>query len=113
MILRRDGNPNRVLDDDGAVLGSVLPSADEWSDELAARIRNLGLRTPALLWGECMKPLGFLGGQSLRMLEPLWGLVSDSPALERTAALLEDRQRLNRFLETLARDPAAPPADSS
>jgi hypothetical protein len=93
--------------------GPVVTSADQWSNDLAEKITSMGLAAPALLWGSVFQPLSFLGGQSLRIVEPLWDMVGGSSSLSNAADLLEDRPRLDRFLELLGQDRSMSSGDQS
>ncbi len=113
MISPRDDLPKRAPGDQTDPAGPVDVSADQWSVELAEKITSMGLAAPALLWGSMLQPLSFLGGQSLRVVEPFWDMVGDSSTLRNTADLLEDRRRLDRFFELLGQDGSTPAGHQS
>ena len=79
-------------------------------ERLAARVRDAGLAAPAILWLGTLRPLSFVGGQALRLLDPLWSSLSPADDLRLAADVLEDRDRLDRFLDLL--DPRADGADA-
>ena len=72
---------------------------------LADGIRRRGLTTVATLLCELIQPLGFAGSQLVLMFGPL---ISSTPPerLQQYAALLEDRQALDRLLAALGSRPA-------
>ncbi len=76
---------------------------DELIEALAAHIEGLGLATAAILMLEANKPLSFLGGQALLVLQPLLGVVVGDVTTEEYAALLEDRDNVERLILRLER----------
>lgn len=57
------------------------------------------LITPTLVLLELLRPFSFLGSQLLLLLQPLLGFLSWETG--RYASLLEDREKMDRFLERL------------
>jgi len=87
----------------------VAQDQHDSTDALASSIGQRGLTAPAVLLLELLKPLSFVCSQALLMIDPLvsplaggWG--------RRWAWLLEDRQRIDGLIETLAapRPPVLP-----
>lgn len=61
-------------------------------DKLADGIARRRLATAALFFLESMKPLGFLGSQAMRFLQPIVQILWTSPeTYERVARILERR----------------------
>jgi hypothetical protein len=61
-------------------------------DKLADGIARRRLTTAALFFLESMKPLGFLGSQAMRFLQPIVQILWTSPeTYERVARILERR----------------------
>lgn len=71
-------------------------------EELAQRINQAGLNTPARLLLGAGRPLSFVGSQFLLALEPLAGLgFGKEEAVGRYSRLLEDRANLDNLLAQL------------
>ncbi len=79
---------------------------------LARAVADRGLAVPAVLVLEALRPLGFLTGQALFLVEPLLPSTAGK-ASGRAAWLLEDPERLARFLDLLAGPAAARPEERS
>jgi len=61
-------------------------------DKLADGIARRRLTTAALFFLESMKPLGFLGSQAMRFLQPIIQIIWTSPdSYDRLARILERR----------------------
>ena len=87
--------------------GAAVPSGEAAAERaIAARIRRAGLTAPALLWLDSSRPLSFVGGQALRLGEPLWSVFASPARLLELADVLEDRDRLDRLLRLLDDDEA-------
>jgi hypothetical protein len=68
-----------------------------WVDTWAKHIESRGLSPVVLLLLEAARAFGFLGSQALLMAQPLMnGLLNDS-TVERTIALLESPELLERL----------------
>ena len=80
---------------------------DELIQDLAQRIAQLGLTTPALFFLEAHKPLSFLGSQALLFSQPLLGLLLGDEAVKDYALLLEDRENVDRLLRSLEKQAEA------
>ncbi len=90
-------------------LTPAAPLSDEdraLLDRLAAEILHRGMREPALLALDSLKPLSGLGGQALLALKPFLA----STDWERAARLLERRQGLEGLVERLEAASATMPA---
>ncbi len=70
-------------------------------DNLAARMSQSGLAAPAIALLEAHKPLGFLAGQALLVLEPLLTLCLGDSSLREYASLLDDRNSVERVIRRL------------
>jgi len=72
-----------------------------WIEALARRIEALGLSSVALSLLDVARTFGFLGSQALLMAQPVvTGIVSDI-TIERTVALLDSPELLNRLMVCL------------
>ena len=69
---------------------------EETVESLVNVVVRRGLATPTILVLELLKPLGFLGGQFLLLLQPFLGPMSQQAGCY--ASLLEDRESLERLL---------------
>ena len=76
-----------------------LQSERETVERLADAVVGQGLVTPAILVLELLKPFSFLGSQFLLLLQPLLGPLSQEAG--RYAALLENRENVDRLLQRL------------
>lgn len=71
-------------------------------EELAQRINNAGLNTPARLLLGAGRPLSFVGSQFLLALQPIAGLsFGKDEAVGRYSRLLEDRANIDSLLAQL------------
>jgi hypothetical protein len=103
-------NPPRSLNTETAAASSCA-AADSLSGngdrdedtlrDLAARIRNAGLASPAILWLASLQPLVFLGTQAAQMLVPLLSMVADETRIQSYLDLFSRRENVTRFLELL------------
>jgi hypothetical protein len=73
------------------------PSLRDALDRLAMSLRRRGLATPALMLIQMARPLGFLGGQCLLLLQPIMPVQGWQAGLVQTARLLEDETAWNRL----------------
>jgi len=67
-------------------------------NDLAGRVSNWGLATPAIALLEAHKPLSFLASQALLVFEPLLTLWLGDVPLGDYASLLEDRSSVERVI---------------
>jgi len=73
---------------------------DPGARRLADRLARLGLSAPAIVLLEVMRPVGFLCGQALWVLEPVMGPITGE-AHRRLARSLEDGVAIDRLLSAL------------
>lgn len=74
----------------------------QWLDRLAESLRQRGLSAPAIMLLHLARPLGFVGGQCLMLLQPLAPVPEWQQRIGETAALLEDEatwMRLENLLQ--------------
>jgi hypothetical protein len=70
---------------------------------LAESIVSKGLGTPAILFFESTRPLGFVASQAVRVAEPLLGLFFRPASVDAVAAAMEDRDGIERLLKEIER----------
>lgn len=73
-----------------------------WLDWLVVSLRQRGLSAPAIMLLQLGRPLGFVGGQCLMLLQPLAPVPEWQQRLGETAAVLEDEatwMRLEKLLQ--------------
>lgn len=80
--------------------GVPAVSDDPGVRRLADRLTRLGLSTPAIVVLELLRPVGFLCGQALWVLEPIMSPVTGE-AHRRLARSLEDGRAVDRLLSAL------------
>ena len=78
------------------------PAGDEIA-RIARKIARANLATPAILFAESLKPLGFVAGQLLRAGTPLLGLFVGERSLDAIAEALEKPDGIERFVRELER----------
>jgi hypothetical protein len=74
---------------------------DQLIEDLAHRLDSWRLTGPAIALLEAHKPLGFFASQTLLAFEPLLTMLLGDVAVEDYAALLEDRNGLERMISRL------------
>jgi hypothetical protein len=74
---------------------------DHLIENLAHRLDSWRLTTPAIAFLEAHKPLGFFASQTLLVLQPLLTLLLGDLSVEEYAALLEDRNGVERVIDRL------------
>ncbi len=67
----------------------------------AARLDETGWAAPAYLLLQSLRPLSFVGGQGLLFLQPFLPFARARSAIDKLAALLSDRSRLEALLAAL------------
>ena len=70
-------------------------------ERLAQAIVKRRLSVPAILLLESGKPLAFVGGQFLRLLEPGLRALVDRPEYGTFAGLVEDRDKVEALLQRI------------
>jgi len=81
-----------------------IEQRDQFVARLSAQIQRWGLATPVALLLEAHRPLGYLAGQALWLIQPMLSWLFDSQSLAEYASLLEDQEALNALLNSLAPD---------
>lgn len=76
-------------------------SSDPLVERLVHLIHQWGLAAPAITFLEANKPLSFVGSQALLMLQPIADLFVARELTTDMAALLSDRNRLERLIANL------------
>ncbi|MBU0741579.1 hypothetical protein KKG45_03380 [bacterium] len=69
--------------------------------DLAARVRESGLASAAILWLASLRPLSFLGSQVLHVAAPVLDVVVPGESASRLARILEKRANLDLLLACL------------
>ena len=77
-------------------------------NQVADKISQLGLTTPAILLLEAHKPLAFLGSQFLLVVQPTLDLVLPSHVIRNSSDLLADPNQYERLIAILAQKEALP-----
>jgi len=82
---------------------SFTPTATERElvDRVAAEIARRGLTLPALVMLESSRPLGGLGGQALRFVEPWFAAVTNAAGLKVLAEMIERPGGMDFVVNTL------------
>jgi hypothetical protein len=71
------------------------------ANQLADTVHRYGLRMPALLALEAGRPLAFLFGQFLWIMQPALGLFFTSDSINELAILFEDPASMDLLIEKL------------
>ncbi len=74
-------------------------------DSVAHQIERWGLSAPALLFLEAHRPLAWLGGQALLLLQPVLMPFCREESIPGLVALLSDEANLNRLMRRLEAGP--------
>ena len=77
-------------------------------NQVADKISQLGLTTPAILLLEAHKPLAFLGSQFLLVVQPTLDLVLPSHVIRNSSDLLADPNQYERLIAILEQKEALP-----
>lgn len=70
-------------------------------NQVADKISQLGLTTPAILLLEAHKPLAFIGSQFLLVVQPALGPLLPSHVIRNTSDLLADPDQFERLIAIL------------
>ncbi len=73
------------------------------ADQVAERIRGLGLAAPASILLEAGRPLAFVAAQLLWLSQPLFSFLLPRQEIAGTAELLEDPESVGVLIELLGR----------
>ncbi|MBI5956055.1 MAG: hypothetical protein HY871_03545 [Chloroflexi bacterium] len=76
-------------------------------DSVAHQIERWGLSAPALLFLEAHRPLAWLGGQALLLLQPVLMPFCREESIPGLVALLSDEANLNRLMRRLEAGPGS------
>jgi hypothetical protein len=82
-------------------LTKLTPEDEALIRKLAVGIHKRHLTEPTIIFLEFVKPLSYIGSQTLHFLNPVAGLIFNKVDLERIATLLENRDNLLHFLDVL------------
>ncbi len=74
---------------EGSAMTQLTPEQDVFIDQVAGAIRHAGLRQPALLILDAGRPLTFIGGQLLWLLQPALSLLLPRKKISQMAQILE------------------------
>lgn len=77
------------------------PASPDALHTIAAYLRRNGLATPALMLIQIARPLGFLGSQSLLLIQPLLPVQRWQAGIGQTARALEDEAAWTRLEKLL------------
>jgi hypothetical protein len=75
---------------------------ENFVSQIADYLYAHGLGSAALVGLEVGRPLAFLGGQLLWMLQPAMGLLFPKDSISKIAVVLEDPQAVNQLIGQLA-----------
>ncbi len=76
--------------------------------EVAGKIRDLGLVGPAILLLEAYKPLAFLGSQVFLVAQPTFDILFPPHLTQQTINLLADSEQLEHLIVSLETGTRAP-----
>ncbi|MCB9421040.1 MAG: hypothetical protein H6667_14655 [Ardenticatenaceae bacterium] len=79
----------------------LTPEQDVFLDRLAEIVRRYGLRDPALMVLEAGRPLAFLGGQLLWLLQPALSLLVPGKQVAALAQVLEKPETVSALVARL------------
>lgn len=75
-------------------------------NQLALKIQNLGLTTPAIFFLENHKPLAFIASQLLLIAQPTFNLFISPTLTQNSINLLTDADQLEELIHNLEKQPA-------
>ena len=79
-------------------------SDEKLFDVVARRVVQYRMEVPAVLFLESVRPMNFVGSQTLVFFAPLVQAFFPLPQYERFAKLLEDRDNLDRLARCIERE---------
>lgn len=79
----------------------LTPEQDIFLDRLAAAVQRLGLSEPALMALDAGRPLAFVGGQMLWLLQPLLSLLVSGSYVTQLAQVLEKPETVSALVTRL------------
>jgi hypothetical protein len=79
----------------------LTPEQNVFIDQVAGAIQQSGLRQPALLVLDAGRPLAFLGGQLLWMLQPALSLLLPGKKISQMAQILEKPDAVSALVTRL------------
>ncbi len=83
-------------------------STDNFIDQLANKISQLGLASPAIALLEAHKPLGFIGSQLMLMAQPTLQIFLPPQTVQNTTALLANSDQLEQLIVRLEQKTGQP-----
>lgn len=78
--------------------GSSAEDKAQLIEKIAAAVADRGLETPAVLFLESYRPLGFIASQGAVMASPLVWALAPGVEMEALAALLDDREAIEQLI---------------
>lgn len=82
-------------------MAPLTPEQDVFLDRLADAVQRYGLRTPALLALDAGRPLTFVGGQMLWLLQPALSLIVPGKHVAQLAQVLEKQETVSALVSRL------------
>ena len=82
----------------------IAPEQENFLDQMSEMISQQGFRVPALVILEAGRPLTFLGGQLLWLLQPALSLLLPTQKISQAAQLLENPEMVNELIVRLEKD---------
>jgi hypothetical protein len=79
----------------------LTPEQDVFLDRLADAVQRYGLRTPTLLALDAGRPLAFVGGQLLWLLQPALSLLVSGQHVAQLAQVLEKPETVSALVTRL------------
>lgn len=73
-------------------------------DKVAKKIKKMKMETPAILFLETVKPLNYVGSQTMTFFRPIVHSIFDCIQYDKFAALLEHRNCIEELLTRIERE---------
>ena len=73
-------------------------------DKVALKIKKFGMVTPAILFLESVKPLSYVGSQTMVFFQPIIKTIFKGRDYDRFSRLLEHRSSINELIKRIERD---------